>query len=876
MPEIPVPLLPMRGWHTASSPQEQPQGTTRSMRNVFPRDWADSGVMRLAQRPGLSRITEDPIVSGQPINAIEVQALAGFAASMAGTTEVLDSFTRTTTTGNVGTDWDEVSGTDTSKSSARTFPWLSSIPTALCNGSSVVDNQNANISATDPISTIAYYTPAISGLDTMRMGLRCKMTLNPNLGVANGWSTVGLVFFSDAASLPDGAFVVYIDFHGSTTGTVFAQFNTSPYSTANNPFYIGHESGSISVLSSPATLDARIVDDICEIRVNGNLVYTVFYRSKEIVGGETPVDVSNTDFGLYIANVGSAAASFTDDFTSADVNTGTDRITLTGHGVVTGFGPVQVSLQGGATVLPTGLAITTDYWLIVVDVDTVKVASTLGNAMNGSAIDISSVGTSGAGTFRFSSVNVTKCVIGSVDDFEVYSVDDDSHDQDYAIVAVSDNDVYQGDIEGEFSLMVGGTDAAVSAREMVLLPGLSMEESTPSGALLIGSYPYIYGFDGVTYSRGILAPRQWEEWSAQSGTVPASFINPDNKCDIAVEWDRRLVMAVGSAVHMSAIADWKDWDITPTNRDGTEAYSITMPFQVTCLISIDEGVLAICGANEVRLMVGNPALAGRLEKLDGTSGCVGRFAWEVDDQGNGYYVGLDGLYVLPKGSLSPFCLSRGRIDDYFAGIEHETQDVRLLWSRKHRGLFVFITPKIDGEAGTHLFWRASSDFERDAGDFWPFDLPAAIGPTCCCYMPSEEAIAEDRVLLGGEDGRIYQLDDEASDDDDEIVDAYVDCILASGTDTDAMLERVEMVIPESSNAVSYELRRGQSVEDALAADALSDGTLPGDGRLRRIQRRARGNCVVVRLKNNAASERMAVSSATAYVNRAGRTQERRK
>lgn len=78
-------------------------------------------------------------------------------------------------------------------------------------------------------------------------------------------------------------------------------------------------------------------------------------------------------------------------------NTTTEAVTATAHGKTTGFGPVRLNVSaGGGDALPTGLSGSTDYWLIVVDANTVKFATSYANAVAGTPVDISGAG---QGTF---------------------------------------------------------------------------------------------------------------------------------------------------------------------------------------------------------------------------------------------------------------------------------------------------------------------------------------------------------------------------------------------------------------------------------------------------------------------------------------------
>ncbi len=71
-----------------------------------------------------------------------------------------------------------------------------------------------------------------------------------------------------------------------------------------------------------------------------------------------------------------------------------DTLTMTAHGQVTGSKGQCTT----TTLLPTTLALATDYFIIVVDANTVKLASSLANAVAGTAVDITSAGT-GVQTF---------------------------------------------------------------------------------------------------------------------------------------------------------------------------------------------------------------------------------------------------------------------------------------------------------------------------------------------------------------------------------------------------------------------------------------------------------------------------------------------
>lgn len=84
-----------------------------------------------------------------------------------------------------------------------------------------------------------------------------------------------------------------------------------------------------------------------------------------------------------------ALPAFVDFNFTADSST--DEIHAVAHGLKTGDGPVRVSNAGGG--LPTGLLAATDYWVIKVDADNIKLATSQANAIAGTAINVTTNGT---------------------------------------------------------------------------------------------------------------------------------------------------------------------------------------------------------------------------------------------------------------------------------------------------------------------------------------------------------------------------------------------------------------------------------------------------------------------------------------------------
>lgn len=100
-------------------------------------------------------------------------------------------------------------------------------------------------------------------------------------------------------------------------------------------------------------------------------------------------------------NVG--AASLYHNFATTDVDTGTDQITITSHGYTAG----QLVNFSTTTTLPSGLVAATDYYILVVDANTIKVADSWANYLTNTAVNITSQGTGTHTAVPILSVTIT-------------------------------------------------------------------------------------------------------------------------------------------------------------------------------------------------------------------------------------------------------------------------------------------------------------------------------------------------------------------------------------------------------------------------------------------------------------------------------------
>jgi hypothetical protein len=108
--------------------------------------------------------------------------------------------------------------------------------------------------------------------------------------------------------------------------------------------------------------------------------------------------------GLELFGAVVTAVALDDDDVDAVVHAD-DELTVTGHDYATGDGPVRFTTSG---TLPAGLSLATDYWLGVVDDNTVQVYASLAAVLAGA--DPVAITSAGSGTHTISDTADTKRV----------------------------------------------------------------------------------------------------------------------------------------------------------------------------------------------------------------------------------------------------------------------------------------------------------------------------------------------------------------------------------------------------------------------------------------------------------------------------------
>lgn len=815
-------MYPSKGLVLTADPTRQPPGTTRLNRNARPRDWADGGTLRGAQRPGATTLIEGLTnTAGSSVQSLAaVSVVQNIGESVLGPTLFTDNCTRTNTAADSG-DLGDAFGSDATADYVIhvSTPARSSLLCLNCVGTAVwasgdslnitsnhiVDDRAWDGTATDRIS-YGYFRPSAGTIPTDNFAI--KVTFRTAATFSTG-SSIGLFCNGASGTVNEGAFCV-----GISTG--------------------------------------------------GGQAFITNHFKKATALGATYATICNTYDDMMILSTASPGGG-------ASGATPYPAYVLQGDYLTSPF--------AGSTTVGLVLAASTTYTIemrksgnrveLLIDGDTVAIWPDITASGNGLPAATTPVDTTKL-HFGFYTNNVgpdAHCDIAYISEILVSSLTVNPPVTATRILAVAGGDVV-GDTDPTWTAVTSGSDAYEADATVALVPGLGPTASS--------NQSYIYVLNGASYKKILVGGTSavLSTWAGTTGggSLPAGAADTSQKARYGLVWRNRVVL-YGVVTnpdnwYMSRAGDPEDWLYTSTTDPvhravaGNQSDTGLFAYAISCMSALDSDRLIVASTNQLWAMVGDPMLGGQFGVITDRVGIVGPYATTRDPYGNFYFCALDGVYVIEAGTLTPRPLSKDRIDSFFRTLDFSTLKVQMAWSRAQDGLFVFLTPT-DGTAGEHLFWDRMNDA-------WCNDtLPADIGPTAICIYNDDNPLDDaggDMILMGGNDGYVRRFDPRAFDDDGEQIDSQVDLppLQADGI-CRVSLERLDPVWGSTSDRVSMEIRRSRAVGTLDSADAAMRRTFMATGPSAPWTARSTAGAIGIRLKSAGSGRHWSMANLSAMV-----------
>lgn len=294
------------------------------------------------------------------------------------------------------------------------------------------------------------------------------------------------------------------------------------------------------------------------------------------------------------------------------------------------------------------------------------------------------------------------------------------------------------------------------------------------------------------------APPHWYDWtvyandSTNYGTMPASS-------SIITLYRGRIVINDDNRPHawyMFKIDNpWKvkydftnDGDLSAVTHTSTEVGEIGDI--LTVLISYKDDLIIFGCVNEIWILVGDPLGSGQLARITNATGIWGKDAWCIDDKGNLYFLGNDGLYRMPisESFSQPENISRLVLPNLVSDLDLDKSlhRVVLAYDPINRGIIITRTLLTTG-ANTG-YW-----FDLLTQGFYPESYPNSCGIfSAFHYQATDDSY--NKFLVGCADGYIREFDkstegDIETDDSETAIDSYFTIIgkLSEDEDTEGKM-----------------------------------------------------------------------------------------
>ena len=295
---------------------------------------------------------------------------------------------------------------------------------------------------------------------------------------------------------------------------------------------------------------------------------------------------------------------------------------------------------------------------------------------------------------------------------------------------------------------------------------------------------------------------------------------------------------------------------------------------VRALIPYRDEYLVFGCANSIWVLKGDPAEGGVLQEVDLTKGIFGAFSWCFDADGNLYFAGSNGIYILPFGFGPIVDLSGLLLPEIFDDVQIDTHRVLLAYDRDNEGILITVVTLASG-VNTNYFYSLKTK------GFFPETYPTSCGAYSLLNYDSTDKDYSG-LLIGAADGyiRVHDLatKNDATTSSTSAISANMVLPVIQSDDGNNKVKMISesIVLAGGASGSEYSDSDGATVDIHVADDPetlieqiVSEATplhttdISGPGKATRMRNRATGNAIGINVKNTTASQSFAVERISA-------------
>jgi hypothetical protein len=328
--------------------------------------------------------------------------------------------------------------------------------------------------------------------------------------------------------------------------------------------------------------------------------------------------------------------------------------------------------------------------------------------------------------------------------------------------------------------------------------------------------------DGINWCYYDPSDNTVKTWAATAGSLPVDEDN--NTPRLICTWRGRTVLSGlikdPQNIFLSKVSDPTNFDYSPQYTSPTDAVALNLsPLGyigdvVTCLIPYNDDVLIVGCDSHIYMIHGDPMAGGQVDLVSNTIGMAWGMPYCMDPFGNVFFVSNNmGVYQFQPGQ-QPVRISQA-VEQLLQNANTGTNAIRMFWNDRMQGFDLYVTPLAEPGPATHFTFE-----RRTGGWFTKVFANTDLNPLCGCVvdgnLPGDRA-----VVIGGWDGYVRTESLTATDDDGTAIASavWLGPMLTKDLD-EVFLNSLQMVLGESSGAVTGTVHGGRTAEEALSASAF--------------------------------------------------------
>lgn len=313
-----------------------------------------------------------------------------------------------------------------------------------------------------------------------------------------------------------------------------------------------------------------------------------------------------------------------------------------------------------------------------------------------------------------------------------------------------------------------------------------------------------------------------------------------------------LLTAVGDALDLDTGAVTFGHAYVLGGAGGSESVKVGEP--ITCLQPTSSHTLIVGCTGQIWKIQGDPAIGGiTTPPLALDVGISGGEASFLLSEGLVIAHAPEGVLLIAPDAQEVRNISRDVLNEGIQYLRQNRADYRVTVVRDptNHGTHIFRTPRDETVAGEHFWYDHRIADQLGPGGFFPDSFHLDAEPTAAVLWRG-------KPLLGCRDGYLRAFDWNETDDDLQAIDCYwpVTLLDLEDSNNDTLLNKLNLVLGESSAAVSLNCYGGASAEQAHNPSTRYQlfGPVTFGYNYPPLVRRVRAPALVLQLRNNAAGQ----------------------